>query len=226
MEQVGFAFGIRTVKSFSIEDRLGAILDEILYSKDSEFNENLFPEMQENHNTKVLFNRKTLDKFTITPQDFIFEYSVKEDFDKEFSDYLKNFKQVIVNHVFSDFKIRNISRFGLIIKCVLDSSDNLMNDISSGIQNHFSTPDSLSLRFNVITKRPLKLGDIITEDYDNEIVTYDRPSLKSPVNFLVDYQKYFEPELNIIDDSKVSFDTFCLNSYNNFKTKYKDGKKK
>jgi len=47
MKVIGFAFGIRTVKSFSVEDKLGAIIDEILYSDKSEFNEKLFTEVRE-----------------------------------------------------------------------------------------------------------------------------------------------------------------------------------
>ena len=37
MELTKFAFGIRFCKGFHVEDQLGAIVDEILYSKDSSF---------------------------------------------------------------------------------------------------------------------------------------------------------------------------------------------
>ncbi|MCO5280167.1 MAG: hypothetical protein M9931_03805 [Chitinophagales bacterium] len=172
MKQTGFAFGIRTVRSFSVEDRLGAIVDEILYSDSSEFNEKMFPEVRDNHNTKLLFDPIKQNKFTITPQDFIFEYSVVNNFQIEFDKYLNNFNQIVINKVFDHFKIKNISRFGFIIKSELDGKDKFLQEISSVIKKHKGDDDSLSMRFNVITKKPLTLPTMITEDYDNEIVNH------------------------------------------------------
>ena len=78
----------------------------------------------------------------------------------------------------------------------------------------------MSLRFNVVTKKPLKLPKLITEDYDNEIVTYDKANAESPLTLSVDFQKYFKPELNIIEDATQDFETFCLNTLKVFKTSY------
>jgi hypothetical protein len=220
MKQIGFAFGIRTVRSFSVEDKLGAIIDEILYSDGSEFNEKMFPEVRDNYNTKVLFDPVRQNKFTVTPQDFVFEYNVMNNFEKEFEKYLKNFNKVILNGVFSKFKISNISRFGFIIKSELEGKNKFLEEISGVINKYNGDEDSLSMRFNVITKKPLKLSTLITEDYDNEIITYDRINSDSPLIFSLDFQKYFKPELNIIDDATISFDKFCNDSLSVFKKKY------
>jgi polyphosphate kinase len=220
MKLTGFAFGIRTVRSFSIEDRLGAIVDEILYCADSEFNEKLFPEVRENHNTKILYDPINHNKFTITPQDFIFEYNIKSSFEQEFDKYLKSYVSVLTKKIFKEYKIKNIARFGFIIKSELSEKDKFLKDISSIIEKHKGSDDSLSLRFNVVTKKPLKLQEIITEDYDNEIVTYDKLKASSPLNHSVDFQKYFKPELNIIEDATQDFETFCLNTYKVFEKSY------
>jgi hypothetical protein len=220
MKLTGFAFGIRTVRSFSVEDRLGAIVDEILYSDKSEFNEKIFPEVRDNHNTKLLFDPIKHNKFTVTPQDFIFEYNVDKNFENEFDLLLKNFKLIIINKVFDDFKIKNIQRYGFIVKTELEENDKFLNEISSVIEKHKGSDDSISLRFNVVTKKPLKIAEMITEDYDNEIVTYDRPNAESALSFSVDYQKYFKPELNIIADATTTFDNFCNNSLAAFKKTY------
>ncbi len=220
MKLVGFALGIRTVKSFSVEDKLGAIIDEVLYSENSEFNEKLFTEVRENHNTKLLFDPKGLNKFTITPRDFIFEYNVLTDFEIELEKYLTSYVNIITKKVFKGFGIKNVSRFGFMVKSELAEKDKLLKDVSEIIKTHKGIDDSLSLRFNVITKKPLKLPKIITEDYDNEIVTYDKPDITSPLSFSVDYQKYFKPELNIIDDAPQDFETFCNNTLKVFKETY------
>jgi len=220
MKLTGFAFGIRTVRSFSVEDKLGAIVDEILYSENSEFNEKVFPEVRENHNTKLLFDPIRNNKFTITPQDFIFEYNVQNEFETEFERFLKGYVFTITQKVFKEFKIKNISRFGFIVKAELDAKDSFLKEITSVIEKHRGIDDSLSLRFNVITKKPLKLPKIITEDYDNEIVTYDKPNNTSPLSLSVDFQKYFKPELNIIEDATLSFETFCRNTLAVYKSTY------
>jgi len=222
MKLTGFAFGIRIVKSFSIEDKLGAIIDEILYSDKSEFNEKIFTDLNENHNTKVLFNRNVEgNRFTITPRDFIFDYNIQNSFDSEYQKYLDSYVEVITKRIFSNFKINNIARFGFIIKSDLDDKDQLLQEVSEIIKKHKGMDDSLSLRFNVVTKKPLKMNnDFITEDYDNEIITYNKQNPTSPLSFSVDYQKYFKPELNIIDDATQDFATFCNNALNSFKTTY------
>ena len=220
MKITGFAFGIRTVRSFSVEDRLGAIIDEILYSDNSEFNERIFPEVRENHNTKLLFDPVRNNKFTVTPQDFIFEYNVLNDFESEFEKFLKGFVSTITQKVFKEFKIKNISRFGFIIKAELREKDSFLNDITTVIEKYKGIDDSLSLRFNVITKRPIKIEKIITEDYDNEIVTYDKPNSSSPLSLSVDFQKYYKPELNVIEDALPSFENFCRNTLTVYKKTY------
>ena len=222
MNLTGFAFGIRVVKSFSIEDKLGAIIDEILYSDKSEFNEKMFTDLNENHNTKVLFNRNgDGNRFTITPRDFIFDYNIQNSFDSEFRKYLDSYIEVITKRVFKNFAIKNISRFGFIIKSSHDDKDPMLKEVSEVIKKYKGVDDSLSLRFNVVTKKPLKMNnDFVTEDYDNEIVTYNKQNAYSPLVFSVDYQKYFKPELNIIEDSTQDFATFCNNAFNAFKTTY------
>lgn len=222
MKLTGFTFGIRTIRSFSVEDRLGTIIDEILYSDQSKFNEKLFPEVRENHNTKILYDPLKHNKFTITPQDFVFEYNVVKNFDTEFYEFLNNFNQIILSKVFKDFKIKNIQRFGFIVKTELDKNDKFLDTISSVIRQNKGSDDSISLRFNVITKKPLKLNKLITEDYDNEIITYDRPNSESALSFSVDYQKYFKPELNVITDATTTFENFCNSSLKAFKEKYQE----
>ena len=220
MKLKSFAFGIRTVRSFSVEDKLGAIVDEILYSKDSVFDEVLFPEVRGGLNTKILYDPISQNKFTITPQDFIFEYNVKSSFEKEFGIFINGFNNQILKNVFETFKIKNIQRFGFVINSELENNDIFLNDVSSLIAKENRLSDSLALRYNIITKKPLKIEGMVTEDYDNEIITYDRQNSESGILLSIDYQKFFVPELNVIGDSTTTFDSFSKSSFDSFKTKY------
>jgi len=217
----GFVLGIRINKSFFIEDKLGAIIDDILYSENSELNNRLFNEISSNATGKVVYNAHTGNKLTVSAQDIIFEYNIEKDFDIEFDKYLKNFNLIILKKVFGDYQVKNIHRFGFVIKAELSKSDTLIGDISKVIKSHYSgDEDSFTLRFNMTTKKPITIKGIITEDYDNEIITYDKVNQKSPTYFSADYQKYFKPELALIKDATIPFDTFCKNSLQSFKQKY------
>lgn len=222
MKLQGFVFGIRVNKSFYLEDKSGAIVDELLYNKNSQFGPSLFPTVQENNGIKRLFNEATGDKFVITHSDFIFEYSVRHDFNQEFQKYLESYRDLILKQVFKKFDVHFIARFGFIIKAQLDKNDAITNSVQDVIRNHHGSyvPDSFSLRYNVKEKKPIKLKDITTEDFDNIIVTYDKVNEDSPLMFSVDYQRYFKPELDKIDDSQVSYDTFCKKAYEQYKKVY------
>ena len=222
MKLQGFVFGIRVSKSFYLEDRLGAIVDELLYSKDSAFGPEIFPTVQEGTGTKMLCNQETGDKFTITHSDFIFEYAIKKDFDTEFKKYLEAYRDLITTQVFKNFDVHFIARFGFIVKAILEKNDALTDSVHEIIkQNHNGfTPDSYSLRFNVKEKKPITISGVTTEDFDNTIVTYDKTNEDNPLVFSVDYQKYFKPELDRIGDSTISFVDFCKNSYEKYKKVY------
>lgn len=222
MRLFGFVFGIRVSKSFYLEDKLGAIVDELLYTKNSAFGPSLFPIVQEVNGAKILFNQSTGNKLTITHSDFIFEYNIKNNFNSEFEHYLDAYKNVIIKKIFKNFDVHNISRFGFIVKAELSKNDTITDsvyDIIKQNQNNF-IPDSYSLRFNIREKKPLTIKGVITQDFDNTIVTYDKINEENPLMFSVDYQKYFRPELNTINDSIVSFEEFCKKSFDCYKKKY------
>lgn len=86
MKLQGLVFGIRVTNSFYLEDKLGAIVDELLYSKDSAFGPSMFPTVQESNSAKMLYNEKTGDKLTLTHSDFILEYTIQKDFEYDDSD--------------------------------------------------------------------------------------------------------------------------------------------
>lgn len=222
MKLTGFVFGIRVNKSFYIEDKLGAITDFILYSKGSEFGPNVFPRVQEQGGTKILFHEKNENKFTISHSDFIFDYTIKDNFDTELSKFLSSYSSVITKRLFKDFQIHNIMRFGFVIKAEIDDKDDLTNGIHKLIQKSYLDydGDSLAIRFNIKVKRPLKIQNTVTEDFDNTIVTYDKPNPESKMSLSVDYQKYFRPELGDINEAPQSFEDFCIACYKRYKETY------
>ena len=222
MKLIKFAFGIRFCKGFHVEDQLGAIVDEILYSRDSKFNEKLFPELQRANGIRRLTNNNQNCYFTISPTDVIFEYQVIYDFKKEFEEFLIEFENRILKKVFNTYKINNIIRYGFIIGAELSEEDKLLKSVSQVIHtNYEGVPnDSISLRFNIIQKNPLKIGKEVTQDFDNTIITYDKEKKDSKLIFAVDYQKFFNPSLDSIDDAPINYVSFCKKCYESYQEKY------
>lgn len=60
MKLNNFACGIRFTKGFHVEDQMGAIVDDILYTDGSKFNELLFPELQRGDGIRRLINKITI----------------------------------------------------------------------------------------------------------------------------------------------------------------------
>lgn len=228
MDPTGFVFGIRVNKSFYIEDKLGAIVDDILYSKDTEFGPSVFPIVQEQGSVKILCNDKNTNRFIINHSDFIFEYSIRNDFDTEFTKYLNSFVSVVTKAIFKKHGIGNIARFGFIVKAQLNERDEITQAVHTILSENYPkfSADSYSLRFNVKEKKPLTIQNVITEDFDNVIVTYDRATDTAPLMLSVDYQKYFKPELNVINEAPQSFDSFCIDRLKLYRKTYlkEDGK--
>lgn len=222
MKLTKFAFGIRFTKGFHVEDQLGSIVDEILYSENSVFNENIFPEIQRGDGIRRLVNRTTNNNLTISVRDFIFEYSIVNDFNHEFNKYLNEYDKTILKKIFDGFKIKNIARFGFIVFAELDKEDTLLESVKTLINQQYeiNAQESLSIRFNIVKKKPFKIGTEVTEDFDNTIITYNRSQQDNNITFAVDYQKYFNPVLDVMREAPISYVDFCKKCLDNFRKNY------
>lgn len=216
----GFAIAIRFNKSFSIADNFGAILDRLLYESDESFNNKIYQEFDSYLDARVLKDKEGKNKLTINSENFILDLSEIENFEKVFYQYVSAFQTTIAEKLFNQYDIHKINRFGCVFKVQLDESDIIIKTVEEILVANSSNPESLSLRYNCSHKKPKVIKGTITEDYENEIVTYVRDKRDSPMFLLKDYQYYFKPPLMKIQDSKTSFQTFCLTRYEKFQKEY------
>lgn len=220
MKLTGFVIGIRFNKSFSIIDNFGAIMDRILNESDEVFNNQTYGKYETYHDARVLINDEGTNRLILSPENIIVENSKIDDFENDFSKYLNSYQKIIADSIFATYSIKKINRFGCIIRGELEKSDTLFDEIEKVINIHHKTPDSLSIRFNCSKNKPKEIKGTITGDYSNQIFSYSRKKSDSLINFSVDYQHYFRPSLNKLEDSKLKFQTFCNNSLNSFKSEY------
>ena len=123
---IGFVAGIRFRANFSIEDRLGKIIDTVLYSKNAYFNPNVFPKVVRNVGQKLMYNPTTDDRLSIDNSNFILEiqFGHNDGFEKEkYNEILKNFNKQIIADVMSKFKIQQIVRIGLVNRYLFPLND-------------------------------------------------------------------------------------------------------
>lgn len=214
---IGVAIGIRFRANFSIEDQLGAIVDQILYSKNAYFNESVFSYTENHVNQKVLVNNKTGDRLTINNSNIILEVNFSEIFNaSNLSELLKKFDTEIIEGILKKYKITQIVRVGYIKRYLFDIQTLAKSFINNTIGNTFDGINDIELRFS--KKFPVADSLVKKEiyDYENAIFNIIKRADKDELFMSVDYQKYFIPHLE--SASGVEFLSF-VNKVDNFSNK-------
>lgn len=215
---VGVAFGVRYRANFSIEDQLGSIIDQILYSKNSFFNEQIFPLTEGHINQKILLNEKTGDKLTINNSNAILEINFGGTFKKsDLGELTEQFQKEIIEGVLKKQKVTQIVRVGLIRRYLFEEKDLAKNFISKTIGTIDGVND-IDLRFS----KKFPVSDSLTSkeiyDYENVIFNVIKASNRQELFMAIDYQKYFVPFLE--SASGIEFPNFIKKAENFNKKNY------
>jgi hypothetical protein len=202
---IGLAIGVRFRANFSIEDQMGSIVDEILYSRNSYFNPKVFPQVQSQIGSKILFNKNTQDRMEIDNSNIILDVNFSDEgFKKEDSEMLKKmYAEQIVNRIMRNFKIKEIVRLGY-IKRYLYQIENLANTfVSKTIGGTLEGINDINLSFSkkFPTSEALVKKDV--HDYDNAIFNIIKKSDLNEIFMAIDYQCYYQPFLNDINELEI-----------------------
>lgn len=108
---ISMVIGVRFRANFSIEDQLGQIVDQILYSKDSYFNPKKFPLVKSGVGRKLLVNESTGDQLTIDNSNIILEIVFGDSFAiGDVKKILERYEDDIIRGVMKKFAIKEIVR--------------------------------------------------------------------------------------------------------------------
>lgn len=192
---IGLTIGIRYARSFRVPDISGEIIDNILYSPKSPFNNEVFPNIQENSaREKTLFNRTTSEYIRVNTDDLIFGMEVKDNFYEKIewlkSDVISYFK----DHLFKDFGLKNILRIGIVFHHKLPKEKRLQDLIGSLTNSSLSDTQNINISFS--RRGPADEGIFRSgvSDYKNTIYTFSEVNNESLfVN--LDYQYYYDPAI-------------------------------
>lgn len=195
----GIAIGIRFRANFSIEDRLGEIVDNILYKKEAFFSPKIFPAVLSKDHRKVLINEVTNDTLTIDNSNIILELYFQEGggtFQQlDQNKILTHFNKELIEGVLRDFKIKEINRIGLIRKYLFKIEDFARIFVDKTIGKTLDGVNEIDLRFS--KKIPTMKGTVKKDncDYYNAIFNVAKKANLQEIFMSIDFQKYFDPFL-------------------------------
>jgi len=214
---VGIAIGVRFRANFAIEDQLGTIIDQILYSKNAYFNEQVFKYTENHVNQKVLVDNETGDKLTINNSNIILEINFSNKFGlKDLETVVKKFDSEIIENVLKKHKITQFVRVGYIKRYLFDMETLAKSFIRNTIGSTFEGVNDIDLRFS--KKFPVSDSLLKKEiyDFDNVIFNIIKRADREEIFMSLDYQKHFIPHLETT--SGIEFQDF-VDKVNNFSGK-------
>ncbi len=202
---ISIAIGVRFRANFSIEDQLGKIVDQILYSKDSYFSPKIFPEALTVTGKKILSNPKTGDRLTIDNSNVILEVVLGESFllaDRQ--EIIDQYERVMINRIMLEFDIKEIMRIGYIESYVFNVNDLADQFTKQTIGDTLDGVNEISLRFSKKLHTPSGLVKKDINDYDGAIFSVIKKADSDELFMSVDYQRHFDPFLPTAKGIKYS----------------------
>ncbi len=226
---IGITIGIRFGRSFRMSDISGEIIDNILYSEETPFGTDFFPQVQENSKReKTLFNPSTSEYLRINTDDLILGIEINNNFEEKFNwlkdDVIKYLKDIL----FHKYNIKNIQRLGIIFSHKIAKNKKLSEAINILTASNVSDPDNISISFSKKASTEEALIRKGVSDYKNRI--YNFYDLKESLRVDLDYQYYYEPAIEdlrecftekILENSKKFLESDFhnwLNAYKNEET--------
>lgn len=211
---VGMALGIRFRANFSIEDKLGQIIDRILYTPNSYFNSEVFPLVQGNIGYRTLINERTNDKLHVDNSNIILELQLGERFKtSQLNEVHNQFDKQIIRGVMKSFSIREIVRLGYITRYIFPIRDLAKTFVDKTIGQTLEGVNDINLQFSKKLPKDEALVKEAVNDYYNAIFNIIKKADRDEIFMSVDFQLYFDPFLP--GAAEIKFEPF-VNSVKSF----------
>jgi hypothetical protein len=212
----GIAVGVKFRNNFSIEDRLGSIVDELLYGKDSLLNYVTFPQTDASFARKTLNNPQTGDSLIIDSGNIILDICFSDKIPRNKSEELiEEYFKAITGKIYKIVNIHDVYLIGIVHKYTITdevSANSLYRNFKE-----ITMDDATSITVNFTVKNILPESKVKKDlnDYENVICTIAMAEKrKHEYFFQVDYQHIFDPKLNSIVDIEYKEFINKVKSYN------------
>lgn len=193
--------GIRHKRNFSVLDKFGEIVDDIVDNPSSEFPKGYFNAVSSEGFTKTITNEKTKNHIKLTQFDLIYSYhfedskNCKEE-DKVFWDRFNNY---IVPFIIEKYNIRDFSRIGIVYTFEFINKKDYEKSLSNIISTNFTNVNNI--RFS--EKDTTEEGRLYkgTDDYINKLYSLNIDN--DNAIFSYDFQYYFSPLKSIFKQCEI-----------------------
>lgn len=192
--QTGYVIGIRYRANFSISDLFGSIIDEILYTKKTPFNEEIFPLLQHTKaDEKVLINPDNNNRLTINTSNIVLDINDISSLSEEKA--IDAYQKLIINGIMRKYSITQINRIGYIKRYLITEEDLAKSFIYSTIGNKLDGVNDINLQFSKRIVLPEALVKKDVYDFNNVIYNIIKKTDKQELFVSVDFQRLYEPFL-------------------------------
>lgn len=213
---IGLSIGIKFRPNFSIEDKLGEILDVFLYEKGSMFGPDFFPRTRNNGVVeRLLYNPKNNDSLLINHANIILDISFTDSFpNTKVDSVIDTFFTVLTDKVYKVVDVKDISLVGIVKKYEIKSDvtretlNNKIKEITFSDLNSFD----LSVTKKILLQESKIRRDI--SDFENAIISIVKLPNTPSMIMQVDYQHIYEPKLQSIIDIKTKDFISRCNTFN------------
>ncbi len=223
---VGMVIGLRFAPNFTIRDNFGKLADFILYRKDSFFNPTIFPILSSIVEETALSNDQTGDTLIINAANVVLSLNIKNPgvtvsekskpnikFE-DLPDVYKHFEKDIIFGTLKSFNISRIQRIGFIHRYLFNSKELAATFCNKTICNTMDGINEISLGFSKKYPTAKALATKEINDYHNIIYTIGKKPDKDELYIALDYQEYYVPHLETLDDLKYSDFIISAQKYN------------
>jgi len=201
---MGIVIGVKYRVNFALEDQLGKIVDQILYSPNSYFGPSTFPLVYNNVNEKILANDKTPDRLTINNSNIVLEIYFEGEYDiEDLKDIYRAYNEVLIDGVLKKYKVTEINRVGIVNRYLFKIEELADKFVNKTIGSTLEGINDINLRFSKKLTSEEGLIKKEVNDYYNAIFNVVKRADKDELFMSIDYQKYFDPFLN--SSSEIEF---------------------
>ncbi len=198
---VGVTLGIRYAKSFRIPDIAGEIVDAVLYGKDSPFDPNIFPRIQENTaRERTLYHPDTTEYLRINTDDIILGLALDNNFDEKVTWLENKAFYYFENHLFPKYEIKNIKRIGIMFDHKISKSTEVEQAVSLLTRKNVVDAENVNISFSKKLAAQEALYRKGVNDYKNTIYSFFEGG--EALLARLDYQYYYEP---VVEDLRECF---------------------
>lgn len=198
-------FGVSFQTNQKIEDCLGDIADELLFSPNAFYNPDRLSLIRTEPGAKILHSDPgdkpvkidELNYFKINSRNII----ICEQFDsitqKGLDEFCSRMNKYIFKGILEKREIKNVIRYGMIISIKITNKDIVRNYVKALLKNKYESESDVSFRFSRRDPIYPQPGRHSTEDYGKTIYSIVRDYGVDDIKISIDYQNYFVPPLDL-----------------------------